>query len=123
METGHERRKLCQRLGIHDFILPSERVRRFVDTSRDDIKNVLYPTSAGHRFITEDIPYGLVFVCTLGRILSVSMPLSESIVNIASSMFGKDFWNSPLNLLKNKTLAEVVLRYQAVQETQPHQIY
>ena len=114
VDTGHERRRLCERLGFHDFILPEARVRRFVDTYLKDFKNVLPPASAEHRFFIEDISYGLVFMCTLGRILGVSMPLSESVVNIASSMCGKDFWDSPLNLLRHEALAGVVLSYRSV---------
>ena len=111
VETGYERQSLCQKLGFADFISPEERIRRFSETYMDEFANVLPPKSTEHRFFVEDIPYGLVFLCTLGQMVGVSMPLCESLVNITSSLCGKDFWTSPLNLLKNRSIADEVLRY------------
>jgi len=113
VETGHERRILCEKLGFFDFVSPETRVANFLSTYMGDFSNVRPPSSAEHRFFTEDIPFGLVFMCTLGRIMGVSMPLSESIVHLSSSMCCRDFWASPLNLSKNSDLAKVVLSFKA----------
>ena len=76
-----------------------------------DFSNVLPPKSAEHRFFIEDIPFGLVFMCSLGKILDVPMPLSESLIHFSSSVCTKNFWDSPLNLLKNNELKEIVLEF------------
>jgi opine dehydrogenase len=111
VKTGHERRQLCEKLGFFGFISPEERVRRFKEYYLEDFRNVLPPASAEHRFFREDVPYGSVFMSTLGRICGVPMPLTESIVNITSVICDKDFWASPLNLLRNEALAKTVLDY------------
>ena len=112
VETGYERKSLCDKLGFTDFISPEQRVKQFKENYMEDFKNVLPPTSSQHRFFTEDIPFGLVFMCTLGTTLGIPMPLSEAIVNITSSLCKNNFWNSPLNLSNNDSLAKTVLSFQ-----------
>jgi opine dehydrogenase len=46
------------------------------------------------RFITEEIPYGLVGFSGLGDMLSVPTPVFDSLVTIASVITGTDFWSN-----------------------------
>jgi opine dehydrogenase len=116
IEAGHERMALCQELGFNDFISPENRVKNFIDTYMDDFANVLPPASANHRFFTEDIPYGLVFQCSLGRYLNIKMPLSESLITFSSSICNQDFWQSPFNLLHRSDLLDIVLSYKKMEK-------
>jgi opine dehydrogenase len=49
------------------------------------------PASLDTRYITEDVPFGLVPSTVLGRIASVPMPLHEAGVSIFSALYGRDF--------------------------------
>lgn len=57
--------------------------------------NVLMaPESVQVRYITEDVPYGLVTVATIGRLLGMPTPKIDAIVNIACMANGADYWST-----------------------------
>jgi opine dehydrogenase len=56
------------------------------------IASVKGPTSIHHRYITEDLPYGLVPASQLARKAGLTTPLVDSIVHLGSSVCGMDFW-------------------------------
>jgi opine dehydrogenase len=49
------------------------------------------PTRVDTRFVTEDIPYGLVFLEALGRMADVPMPATRTLVDASSLIGGIDF--------------------------------
>lgn len=49
------------------------------------------PTTADSRYVTEDVPFGLVPTAKLGRLTSHPAPLHEAGVRIFSAMYGRDF--------------------------------
>lgn len=49
------------------------------------------PLSMNYRYLTEDVPYLLVPVFSLGRKLSVAMPATESVIRLASVIRGEDY--------------------------------
>jgi opine dehydrogenase len=49
------------------------------------------PASVETRYITEDVPFGLVPSTALGRIAGVAMPLHEAGIAIFSALYGRDF--------------------------------
>lgn len=51
------------------------------------------PSSIQDRYITEDLPYGLVPAAELGDHVGVDTPLIDGIVNLGSSACGRDFWS------------------------------
>ena len=51
------------------------------------------PMSLNNRYITEDVPIGLVCWSQLGRQLGVSVKLMESTIHIASAIAGKDYFS------------------------------
>jgi len=50
------------------------------------------PASMYDRFVTEDVPYGLVFLSTLGRLLNIATPISDAIVNLSGAINCVDYW-------------------------------
>jgi len=49
------------------------------------------PHGFNHRFILEDVPYGLVFFCSLARNAEVAVPVTESIIQLCSAIWQRDF--------------------------------
>ena len=52
------------------------------------------PVSLNNRYVTEDVPVGLVCWSQLGRQLGVPTPLMEATINIAGAIAGKDYFTS-----------------------------
>jgi opine dehydrogenase len=54
------------------------------------------------RFVTEDVPFGLVFHQWLARARGLALPLTDAAVLVASSVWGQDFsgQNDLLELLE-----------------------
>jgi opine dehydrogenase len=49
------------------------------------------PTTADSRYVTEDVPYGLVFTAKLGEMAGHPAKLHQAGVDIFSAMYGRDF--------------------------------
>lgn len=52
------------------------------------------PDSLNHRYVTEDIPYGLVTIATIGRQIGIPTPRIDAIINIACMANGEDYWST-----------------------------
>ncbi len=52
------------------------------------------PDSLNHRYVTEDIPYGLATIAAIGRQIGVPVPRIEAMVNVACMANGVDYWSS-----------------------------
>lgn len=52
------------------------------------------PDSLKHRYVTEDIPYGLVTIASIGRQIGIPTPRIDAIVNIACMANGVDYWST-----------------------------
>ena len=48
-------------------------------------------SSLDSRYLTEDIPFGLVPLEDFGRLAGVEMPVCTSLINLANSLLGRDF--------------------------------
>ena len=58
------------------------------------------PDSLKHRYVTEDIPYGLVAWASLGDAVGVDTPIMDALVAIGSAIMGKNCWKDGRNLEK-----------------------
>ena len=50
------------------------------------------PASMQDRFVTEDVPYGLVLFSTLGKLLEIPTPISDAIINLSGAINRIDYW-------------------------------
>lgn len=62
-------------------------------------KKIKSPTTLNHRFVTEDIAYGLVPLSTLGTLYNVALPNIESVINIFSTIMGVNYYQHGRNLV------------------------
>jgi opine dehydrogenase len=58
------------------------------------------PPSLDNRYVTEDIPYGLVAWACLGDAVGIDTPMMDSLVEIGSVIMGKNCWREGRNLKK-----------------------
>jgi len=69
------------------------------------------PRELTHRYITEDVPTGLVPISELGRAAGVKTPLIDMIIELGSTLLGIDFREEGRNLrrlrLEGKTINEI----------------
>lgn len=56
------------------------------------IASIIGPTSIQSRYITEDLPFGLVPRSELGRLVNVPTPIIDSIVSIGSVVCQEEYW-------------------------------
>jgi len=49
------------------------------------------PTDVNTRFLSEDVPYGLVFMLALARMASVSTPVMDAMTTTAGLIVGENF--------------------------------
>lgn len=58
------------------------------------------PSNMQSRYITEDIPYGLVFFSTVGKKVGVKTPLCDAIISLAATINETDYWETGANIDK-----------------------
>jgi opine dehydrogenase len=56
------------------------------------LRTVSGPNSLQHRYITEDVPYGLVPIASIGDLLGVETTTTKSLIKIASVINKTDYW-------------------------------
>lgn len=47
-------------------------------------------TSLEHRYLTEDVGYGLVLLTELGRVVGVATPVMDALITVVSTVLGRD---------------------------------
>ncbi len=50
------------------------------------------PTSMQDRYVTEDVPYGLVLLSKLGQLLDIATPICDAIINLSGAINRADYW-------------------------------
>ncbi len=58
------------------------------------------PAKVDSRYVTEDVPQGLVMLESLGRHLNIDTPVCSALINLASAALGRDFRNGGRTLDK-----------------------
>jgi len=99
--VDEERRALCRRLGVKFYEpppgLPKEdrdiRMGTFFGPGSlmDAGYHMKGPTTTRDRFVTEDVPYGLVFMESLGSMIGVPTPVISSVITLLSAFNGEDY--------------------------------
>jgi len=74
------------------------------------------PRYLTHRYITEDIPTGLVPISELGRAAGVKTPLVDMIIELGSELLNTDFLRAGRNLmrlgLEGKSVEQIIQSFQ-----------
>lgn len=72
----------------------------------------LAPTSLNHRYVTEDVPYGLVPLASLGDQIQVPVPTIKGMVAVGCAATGEDYWSKGLTMsdvgLAGKSVEEII---------------
>ncbi len=58
------------------------------------------PDSLANRYITEDVPYGLVVWASIGNAVGIETPTMDALIGIGSVIIGEDCWKKGRNLEK-----------------------
>jgi opine dehydrogenase len=56
------------------------------------------PSTLEHRYLFEDVPFGLVPVASLGDLLEVPTPITHGLVHVASTLVNTDFMHEGANV-------------------------
>ena len=95
-----ERVKVAQAMGVEtDDVF--RQLRNMYGFPGDDLYEVLSnttvhvdqltPRSAQHRYVTEEIPYGLVPISEIASMLEIPTPNIDAIIALASTVNGEDY--------------------------------
>jgi len=76
----------------HDRILNTSMDAAFGTRSIEVGMQMKGPASMQDRYVTEDVPYGLVLLATLGRLLGIHTPISDAIINLCGAINRTDYW-------------------------------
>jgi len=76
----------------HNRILNTSLDAAFGADSIEEGIQIKGPASMQDRFVTEDVPYGLVLLSTLGKLLDIPTPISDAIVNLSGAINRVDYW-------------------------------
>lgn len=68
--------------------------------SSETIRFIKSPESIGHRYLTEDIGYGLVPMTNIARCLDIRTTITDSLINIACLLNNLDHWSKGLTIQK-----------------------
>lgn len=55
------------------------------------LKGPIGPQAFEHRFITEDVPYALVFFEALAQAAGIEMPVTRNLIELTSALYERDF--------------------------------
>ncbi len=102
-----ERQAVQRALGLPPVSLPSM-IHDFFNVSGKNCYEAIYncpnyskqttPDGLEHRYISEDVPFGLVPTTAIGEQMGLDMSTTRSIVQLACSAAGKDFWKEGRSL-------------------------
>lgn len=107
----NERIALGKALGFHlDTAAVAREKRGYFSNSKDPLDKLFNesevflkikgPTSLTSRYLTEDIPLGLVLWSDLGKAIGVPTPVIDSLITIGETLLDKDYRNTGLTLEK-----------------------
>jgi len=78
--------------------------------SNEAYRGIKAPTTLNMRYITEDVPYGLVPIVSLAETAGLETPASRGVVNVACALLKQDFWT------EGRTLGQLGLKRMTVEK-------
>lgn len=96
-----ERVAVARSLGVHTMSAREWLYITYESTGRnlyeaiqnvDSYRGIRAPLSIMHRYVSEDVPTSLVPLASIGRMLGVSTPTMEMVIELANIMHGTDYW-------------------------------
>jgi opine dehydrogenase len=63
-------------------------------------RGTIAPSELTSRFVTEDVPYGLVLISSIGKRFNVPTPTTDAIIHLASVLNGTDYRKEGMTLEK-----------------------
>ena len=98
-----ERMRIAETLGI-EAITAQEWLMMAYNSEGEDLREAIHnqpgyrgiraPATIKHRYITEDIPFSLVPLASLGRRYGIRVRAMESIIRLACIAHRRDYWES-----------------------------
>jgi opine dehydrogenase len=85
-----EKGAIFKALGNYTDHAPFTSVKRAQENP--SFQKIKDPPDLKHRYITEDVPYGLVCLSSMGKLLGVPTPVIDSLIVIASIINDTDYW-------------------------------
>jgi opine dehydrogenase len=89
-ELGLEVRDIFQHFHL-SFHVPVSSISQMNQEMHEAGNGGTGPTTADSRYVTEDVPFGLVATAKLGRLAGKPAALHEAGISIFSAMYGRDF--------------------------------
>ena len=99
-QIDKERSAVAAAYGVH-IASAEEWMRQSYETSGDTLfeliqhngayADIMAPKTIDARYVTEDVPMSLVPISELGRIAGVPTPNIDAVIQLTSSIYGKDF--------------------------------
>jgi opine dehydrogenase len=68
-----------------------ENLAEIFESLAKKLRGPIGPQMFEHRFITEDVPYALVFYHSLGAALGIPMPVTRNLIELTSALYARDF--------------------------------
>ena len=90
LESSHRFYGHPERNSVYEFYRQSE--------VNDQPDKPSAPPNLGHRYVTEDVPYGLVPMSELGKVLGVATPVIDSLITVASVANEENYRETGRNL-------------------------
>ena len=113
-EVDEERLEIVNRLGLNPLRFidifyqagltsvearASGSVYRAINESEPN-RTIKSPATLDHRYIKEDVGYGLVPMAEIGRLMDVKTPVMDALITLASVALGIDFRSEGITLEK-----------------------
>lgn len=92
-----ERGAVLKRLGLNE-LFPFEWHKEFFTNLTPAQATLAGPTNMQHRMITEDCPYGLVPLASVGEMIGVPTPVTRALITLASEINGTDYFTEGRNV-------------------------
>lgn len=91
-KIGSKRRSYIEEFKVRTFTNPENQTDDEAFAIYADSVKDLHTKSVNNRYITEDVPMGLGLLHSLGKHLGLPTPVADSIITLAGTMVGDDYF-------------------------------